>query len=120
MPVTLSGVFERLGFFVLATVYSAETAIEAAARERPDLILMDIRLKGSTDGIQAAQTIRLSMDVPIIYLTAYSNAATVERAKASEYDGFILKPFQRRELQTTVEVAMQRHTLRAKREIGGI
>src|SRR5438270_5441600 len=103
---------ERLGFSVLPTVDSAAAAINAAIQNRPNLILMDIRLKGSMDGVEAAQQIRRQVDVPIVYLTAYSDAGTVERAKASEYDGFILKPFQRRELQSTIKVAMQRHELR--------
>jgi CheY-like chemotaxis protein len=107
----------RLGFSVIAAVDSAEEGIVIATRERPDLVLMDIRLKGEKDGVQAAKEIRQQVDVPIVYLTAYSDRLTVDRAKATEHDGFILKPFLRRELQSTIEIAMQRHTIRAKQEI---
>lgn len=77
---------------------------------------MDIRLKGEKDGIQAAREIRDQVDVPIVYLTAHSDWLTVERAKETEYDGFILKPFQRRDLQMTIEVAMQRRAIRARQK----
>ena len=106
----------RLGFSVIAAVDSADEGIAIATRERPDLVLMDIRLKGKKDGLQAAKEIRQQVDVPIVYLTAPSDQLTVDRAKATEHDGFILKPFQRRELQTTIEVAMQRHALKAKQK----
>jgi len=106
----------RLGFSVIAAVDSADEGIAIATRERPDLVLMDIRLKGKKDGLQAAKEIRQQVDVPIVYLTAHSDQLTVDRAKATEHDGFILKPFQRRELQTTIEVAMQRHVLKAKQK----
>lgn len=104
---------EGLGFSVVATVDSAADGIAVTLRERPDLVLMDIRLKGDTDGVEAAQEIRRQVDVPIVYLTAYSDAETVDRARGSEYDGFILKPFQRRELQSTIDVAMRRFALRS-------
>ncbi len=77
---------------------------------------MDIRLKGEKDGVQAAKEIRQQVDVPIVYVTAYSDRLTVDRAKGSEHDGYILKPFHARELQSTVEVAMQRHALRVQQK----
>jgi DNA-binding response OmpR family regulator len=106
----------RLGFSVIATVDSAEEGIALATQNRPDLILMDIRLKGEKDGVQAANEIRQQVDVPIVYLTAYSDLLTVDRVRASEHDGYILKPFHARELQSTIDVAMKRHALRAKQE----
>jgi DNA-binding response OmpR family regulator len=106
-----------LGFSVIAAVGSADEGIAIAIRERPDLVLMDIRLKGEKDGVQAAREIRNQVDVPIVYLTAYSDQLTVDRAKTSEHDGFILKPFRGRELQATIDVAMQRHALRVKQHI---
>jgi len=105
----------RLGFSVIAAVDTAEEGIEIATRDRPDLVLMDIRLKGHKDGVQAAKEIRRQVDVPIVYVTAYSDRLTVEQAKGSEHDGYILKPFHARELESTVDVAMQRHALRSKR-----
>src|SRR6266542_7151420 len=104
----------RLGFSVIAAVDSGEEGVAIATRERPDLVLMDIRLKGEKDGLQAAKEIREQIDVPIVYLTAHSDRLTVDRAKETEHDGFILKPFQKHELQSTIEVAMQRHALRTK------
>ncbi len=104
----------RLGFLVIAAVDNAEEGVAIATRERPDLVLMDIRLKGEKDGVQAAAEIRQQVDVPIVYLTAYSDRLTVDRAKQTEHDGFILKPFLKRELQPTIEVAMRRHDLRRK------
>lgn len=105
-----------LGFAVIAAVGSADEGIAIATKERPDLVLMDIRLKGEKDGVQAAQEIREHVDVPIVYLTAYSDQLTVDRAKGSEHDGFLLKPFRGRELQATIDVAMQRHALRVKQQ----
>jgi CheY-like chemotaxis protein len=106
----------RLGFSVIATVDSADECVTVATTERPDLVLMDIRLRGEKDGVQAAKEIREQVDVPIVYLTAYSDRLTVERAKQTEHDGFILKPFLRRELQPTIEVAMRRHAIRKVRK----
>jgi CheY-like chemotaxis protein len=107
----------RLGFSVIAAVDSAEEGVAIATSERPDLVLMDIRLKGEKDGVQAAAEIRQRVDVPIVYLSAHSDRQTVERAKQTEHDGFILKPFHRQELQSTIEVAMERHAIRMKRQM---
>jgi two-component system, response regulator PdtaR len=107
----------RAGFDVIGAVDSAEEGIAIAIREQLDVILMDIRLKGNKDGIQAAQEIRQQVDVPIIYVTAYSDARTVERVKRTEHDGFILKPFHRHELQSTIQVAIQRRVRRAKEKL---
>lgn len=104
----------RLGFCLIAAVDSAEEGIAIATRERPDLVLMDIRLKGAKDGVQAAAEIYELVDVPVVYLTAHSDRLTVERAKRTHYDGFVLKPFRARELQSTIEVALKRHALRAQ------
>ena len=96
---------------------SGEEGIAIATRERPDLVLMDIRLKGHKDGLQAAKEIREQVDVPIVYLTAHSDRGTVDRASKTDPDGFILKPFVRRELQSTIEVAMQRYAIRTKQKL---
>src|SRR5882672_7073355 len=105
-----------LGFSVIASVGSAEEGVAIALRERPELILMDIRLSGEKDGVQAAEEIRRQLDVSIVFLTAYSDTLTVERARGTDHDGFILKPFQGRELQSTIDVAMQRHDIRANQK----
>jgi CheY-like chemotaxis protein len=103
-----------LGFSVIAAVDTGEEGIAIATRERPDLVLMDIRLKGEKDGVQATEEIHQQVDVPIVYLTAYSDRLTVDRAKRTEYDGFLLKPFRAGELQSTIETAMRRHAIRLK------
>jgi len=106
----------RIGFSVIAAVGSADEGVEIATRERPDLVLMDIRLKGKKDGIEAATEIRRQIDVPIVYLTAHSDRNTVERAKGTDHDGFVLKPFRGQELSTTIRVALQRYAIRTARE----
>jgi DNA-binding NarL/FixJ family response regulator len=103
-----------LGFSVIAAVDTGEEGIAIATRERPDVVLMDIRLKGKKDGVQATEEIRRQVDVPVVYLTAYSDRQTVDRAKQTEYDGFILKPFRAGELQSTIEIAIRRHDMRLK------
>ena len=113
----LRGRLSGLGFKVIGTVDSADEGVAIATRERPDLVLMDIRLRGRKDGVDACHEIREHVDVPIVYLTAYSDKRTVERAMQTEYDGFILKPFHRHELQSTIAVALERHALRAKQKI---
>jgi len=105
-----------LGFSVIAAVDSAEEGVEIATRERPDLVLMDIRLKGEKDGVQAAQEIRQQVDLSIVYVSAHSDRLTVERAKRTEHDGFLLKPFHRRELQSTIQIALERRAIRARRK----
>jgi CheY-like chemotaxis protein len=106
----------RFGYSVIAAVDSADEGIAIATRELPDLVLMDIRLKGEKDGVQAAKEIRQQVDIPIVYVTAYSDQQTVDRAKQTEHDAYILKPFHRSELRSTIEVAMQRHARRARQK----
>jgi len=106
----------RLGYSVIGAVDSADEGIAIATRELPDIVLMDIRLKGEKDGIQAAHEIRQRVDLPIVYVTDYSDPLTVERVKHTDYDGFILKPFHRHDLQSTIQIAMERHAIRKKRQ----
>lgn len=106
----------RAGYDVPAVAVSAEEAIDAAERLRPELVMMDIKLQGDSDGITAAEILRRRVDVPIIYLTAFADADTVERAKGTDPYGYILKPFRERELQVAVEMALYRHgTVRRQR-----
>jgi signal transduction histidine kinase len=103
-----------LGYAVV-TAHSAAEAISAVERHRPNLVLMDIRLDAEMDGIAAAHAIRARMDVPVIYVTAYADDATVQRAKRTEPFGYILKPFDERELRTTIELALFRHRMERQR-----
>jgi DNA-binding response OmpR family regulator len=102
---------EGFGFLVIAIVDTAEQGVRIATAELPDLVLMDIRLKGKKDGVQASIEIRRQVDIPVIYLTAYSDRATLDRAKNTNPYGYILKPFHERELQVAIELAMHRHSL---------
>lgn len=112
----LSERLTRMGFSVVAAVDSADAAIEAADRERPDIVLMDIRLKGERDGIHAAAEIRKLLNSPVIFVTAYSDQITLDRVKESEPYGYVLKPFHERELQVAVELAMHRHAVEQQRK----
>ena len=106
---------ESLGYSVPAEVRSGEDAVHAASQLRPDVVLMDIRLSGEMDGIEAAAEIRRRFDIPVIYVTSSVDEATLERAKATEPSGYILKPFLNAELRAVVEMAI--HSTR--RELHG-
>lgn len=100
---------KRLGYTVPAVVSSGEAAIERAADLRPDLVLMDIVLKGTMDGIEAAAQIRDRLDIPVVFLTAYGDDETLQRAQVTAPFGYILKPFGERELLISIEVALYRY-----------
>ena len=102
----LQGRLRSMGYEVAGTAVSGEEAIDKAERLRPDMILMDIMLDGKLDGIQAAEIIRSRYNIPIIYLTAYADSATLDRAKITEPFGYILKPFEERELHGHIEIAL--------------
>jgi PAS domain S-box-containing protein len=103
---------ERLGYDVPAVSVSGEDAINKAEKTHPDLVLMDIVLQGKMDGIEAASIIQSRFDMPVVYLTAYADDKTVGRAKITEPFGYILKPFEDRDLQTTIEMALHKHKMR--------
>ena len=100
---------ERWDYQVDGIVDSGEKAISAAEQHQPDIVLMDIRLKDAMDGIEAARRIQEHRSVPILYLTAYADRKTVERAVDTEPYSYLLKPFQERELRAAIEVALHRH-----------
>lgn len=102
---------EALGYAVVANIPSGEAAIEIAAQNPPDLILMDIKLKGRIDGIEAAEQIRNRFQIPVVYLTAYTDEETLNRAKLTEPYGYIPKPFEARDLCTTIEIALYKHQM---------
>src|SRR4030042_3154681 len=85
---------KRRGYDVLPAILSGNKALEEAGRERPDLVLMDIRLQGELDGIDTAKKIRERHGIPVIYLTAHSDESTIQRAKQSEAFGYLIKPFE--------------------------
>jgi PAS domain S-box-containing protein len=97
---------ERLGHTVAAVVSSGEDAVARARELKPDLVLMDITLGGRIDGIQAAKEIQKSRSIPIVFMTAHLDEPTLQRAKVTGPFGYVLKPFEERELHTTVEIAL--------------
>jgi len=105
---------QSLGYAVSAVASYGEEVIEKAAETRPDLVLMDIKLRGDMDGVEAAQEIRDRFDIPVVYLTAYADEDTLQRAKITEPYGYIIKPFEERELHTATEMALYRHGMERK------
>ncbi|MFH0968399.1 MAG: response regulator [Methanobacteriota archaeon] len=103
-----------MGYVVVGQAITGESAIQKAGETKPDLILMDIRLKGDMDGITAGKRIMDLYDYPIIFLTAHSDKATLERAIAVSPSGYLLKPFKERELMTNIEMSLHKHRVRQK------
>jgi signal transduction histidine kinase len=103
-----------LGYIVAGRVLTGKDAILEDEHLKPDVILMDIHLKGEMDGIEAAGIIRSRRSVPVIYITAYSDQATLERAKQTQPHGYILKPFQEREIHSVIEMALYKHRSEAE------
>ena len=100
---------ESLGYSVVGIAASGQQAIEKATQLRPDLVLMDIRLRGDMDGIQAAEQIWESLSIPVIYVTGHSDQSTLERAKITAPFGYVLKPVKEKELSVAISIALQRY-----------
>lgn len=107
----IRNILENLGYTVPAIAASGATAVERAAEIRPDLVLMDIVLKGKMDGIDAAEKIRVHFDIPVIFLTAHADERTLQRAKMQEPFGYILKPFDKQGLSIAIEMALYKHRM---------
>lgn len=105
---------QNMGYEVSAVIPSGETAVKKTEELKPDLVLMDIVLKGKLNGIDAAREIHSRLNIPVIYLTAYSDEKTLERAKVTEPFGYIVKPFGDRELHSAIEVALYKHRMERK------
>ena len=106
----------KLGYRIAGAAVAGEEAISKAQDLKPDLVLMDIMLKGQMDGIEAAKQIRESLHVPVIFLTANSNDSVLERAKVSEPFGYLLKPFDHRSLKSNIEMALYKGRMDRERE----
>lgn len=98
----------RMGYQVVGIAFSGEEAIRLAAQNRPTLVLMDIRLRGGMDGVETAAQIRARYGIPVAYLTAYADEPTLQRAKVTEPLGYLVKPFEERDLRSTIEMALYR------------
>lgn len=106
---------KTLGYAVPATATSGQEALQQAAVCKPDVVLMDIVLRGELDGIQTAQQIRRLHDLPIIFLTSHADPGTLARASSSEPDGYLVKPFQELEIHAAIEMAFHRRRADAAR-----
>ena len=100
---------ERLGYSVPVIASSGEEAIQKAVECQPDLVLMDIVLRGAMDGIEAARQIRALRNVPVIFATAYADDDTFQRARTAGPAGYLCKPFGKEELQRAIEIALSGH-----------
>lgn len=105
-----------LGYEVPATVATGEEALAKIPQFSPDVVLMDIVLQGQMDGIEAAAEIREKHKIPVVFLTAHADESTVKRAKITEPFGYILKPFEERELQTALEMTLHKHKMDLERD----
>lgn len=105
---------QNLGYGVSGWASSGPDALKQAVETRPDLVLMDIGLQGDMDGIDTAQRLQARVGIPIVYLTAYADEVTLQRAKITSPYGYLLKPFEQRELHTTIEMALYRHQMERK------
>jgi AmiR/NasT family two-component response regulator len=107
---------ETLGYEVAGWGTTGAEALELARTSKPDLVLMDIMLKGPMNGIQAAHLVRVELSLPVIFLTANSDEAVLEQAKISEPFAYLLKPFEERQLRTNIEMALYKSRMERERE----
>ncbi len=99
---------KNLGYGVSGRARTGAEAMELVGKSKPDLVLMDINLKGDIDGIETAKLIKKGFNIPVIYVTSHSDGPTLERAKATRPDGFINKPFDDKDLRVAIELAMKK------------
>ncbi|PKV66767.1 LytR/AlgR family response regulator transcription factor [Pontibacter ramchanderi] len=104
----LAACLDELGYQTCA-IDSGENTLDMIRTMQPDLVLLDVNLKGDIDGIEIGSKIREEFDIPFIYLTAYADKATLDRAKKTEPDGFLAKPFDEKNLRSAIELALYKH-----------
>lgn len=107
---------KEAGYAVCGMASSGQMALAALGSARPDLVLMDIFLKGEMDGIETAEKIRSDFDIPVVFLTAYAQNETIERATTTGAFAYLIKPFTDRELRAAIEMAIYKHRAEAERE----
>jgi two-component system cell cycle sensor histidine kinase/response regulator CckA len=103
------------GYNVAGICVTGADAVSRAAELKVDLVLTDVLLAGRTDGIEAARRIRKLHNIPVIFLTAHADVATIERAKHAEPYGYLIKPFDPRTLNATIEIALHKHKMECNR-----
>jgi CheY-like chemotaxis protein len=99
---------KNLGYTVCGRATNGAEAMELVANKKPDVVLMDINIKGEIDGIETARMIKKEFNIPVIYVTSHSDGATLVRAKDTKPDGFILKPFEDNDLRIAIELALSK------------
>ena len=114
VALALEQCLKAIGHDVVALVTTGQEAVRKAVELEPDLVLMDIRLKGEVDGIEAAVRIHDNFGTPIVYLTAYSDDNTLERARAAQPYGYVLKPFEEKSLKSAVAMALYTASVNAR------
>lgn len=107
----MAGTLQRLGYVINGQVVNGEDAVAVARKAHPNLVMMDIRLHGKMDGIDAANIIRTELGIPVIFLTAHSDEITLQRAVSIQPSAFLIKPFRDRELYSAIELALHRQSL---------
>src|SRR6188508_1619050 len=105
----ISNILTMLGYQVAGTAASGEDCLALAGQAPPDLVLMDIKIRGNLDGIQTAERLKKIKDVPVVYLTGFSDSATLKRARLTHAHGFLVKPFRVSEIKSTIEMALFKH-----------
>lgn len=100
---------KKLGYNVVGIASSGEKAIAIASEHKPDIVLMDIMLQGDMSGIESAKQIRENFNIPVVYLTAYADENTLNKAKITEPYGYIIKPFKEIDIHTSIEMALYKH-----------
>ena len=114
VAMSIKDMLNNLGYGVSGIVSSGIEAINKTGETQPDLVLMDIKLGGGMDGIEAAQRIRTRFNIPVVFITAYADETTLKRAKLTEPFGYIIKPFEERVLHTAIEVALYKSKMEKK------
>lgn len=117
VAMTIEDSLANMGYEVVGTVDNGLSAIELAEKESPDLIIMDIRINGDIDGIEAAGRINVNMDIPVIFLTAHSDEKTLSRALEVKPYSYLIKPFREKELYSNIETAIMRHRILREKEM---
>ncbi|MCC9137619.1 LytR/AlgR family response regulator transcription factor [Pontibacter silvestris] len=115
----LAASLEELGYETCA-IDSGEDTINKIREEHPNLVILDINLGGGADGVEIGSRIRQEFNIPFIYLTAYADSATVDRAKKTEPDGFLVKPFDEKSLRSAIEIALYKHDNKEEKETDGV
>ena len=99
---------KNLGYEVAGRAVSGAEALELVAKTKPELVLMDINIQGDMDGIETAKRIKKQFSIPVVYVTSHSDGPTLDRAKATQPDGFVVKPFEDNDLRVAIELALKK------------